>query len=37
MAAPVTEGHPTGVEPIVRDAFYIGGEWVPSASRATLV
>jgi acyl-CoA reductase-like NAD-dependent aldehyde dehydrogenase len=36
MAAPVTEGHPTGVEPIVRDAFYIGGEWVPAAGREML-
>jgi acyl-CoA reductase-like NAD-dependent aldehyde dehydrogenase len=35
MAAPVTEGHPTGVEPIVRDAFYIGGEWVPATGRET--
>jgi acyl-CoA reductase-like NAD-dependent aldehyde dehydrogenase len=30
MTAPVQVGHPTGVEPIVRDAFYIGGEWVPA-------
>jgi aldehyde dehydrogenase (NAD+) len=35
MAAPVTEGHPTGVEPSVRDAFYIGGEWVPATGRET--
>ena len=35
MAAPVTEGRPTGVEPIVRDAFYIGGEWVPATGRET--
>jgi acyl-CoA reductase-like NAD-dependent aldehyde dehydrogenase len=36
MAAPVTEGHPTGVEPIVRDAFYIGGEWVSATDRETV-
>ena len=36
MAAPVTEGHPTGVEPVVRDAFYIGGEWVPATGRETV-
>jgi aldehyde dehydrogenase (NAD+) len=35
MAAPVTQGHPTAVEPIVRDAFYIGGEWVPATGRET--
>ena len=33
MTAPVQVGHPTGVEPIVRDAFYIGGEWVPVPDR----
>jgi aldehyde dehydrogenase (NAD+)/betaine-aldehyde dehydrogenase len=33
MTAPVQTGHPTGVEPIVRDAFYIGGEWVPADGR----
>jgi aldehyde dehydrogenase (NAD+) len=36
MTAPVQEGHPTGVEPIVRDAFYIGGEWVPAGDRETV-
>jgi aldehyde dehydrogenase (NAD+) len=35
MTAPVQTGHPTGVEPIVRDAFYIGGEWVPANGRDT--
>jgi acyl-CoA reductase-like NAD-dependent aldehyde dehydrogenase len=33
MTAPVQTGHPTGVEPIVRDAFYIGGEWVAADGR----
>jgi aldehyde dehydrogenase (NAD+) len=33
MATPVQTGHPTGVEPIVRDAFYIGGEWVAAGDR----
>ncbi|MEA2493300.1 MAG: aldehyde dehydrogenase, partial [Thermoleophilaceae bacterium] len=33
MTAPVQAGHPTGVEPIVRDAFYIGGEWVSASDR----
>jgi acyl-CoA reductase-like NAD-dependent aldehyde dehydrogenase len=36
MTAPVQEGHPTGVEPIVRDSFYIGGEWVSAAGRETI-
>jgi acyl-CoA reductase-like NAD-dependent aldehyde dehydrogenase len=36
MTAPVQTGHPTGVEPIVRDAFYIGGEWVQAEGRETL-
>jgi aldehyde dehydrogenase (NAD+)/betaine-aldehyde dehydrogenase len=36
MTAPVQAGHPTGVEPIVRDAFYIGGEWVPADGRETV-
>ena len=36
MTAPVQEGHPTGVEPIVRDAFYIGGEWVSATDRETV-
>jgi acyl-CoA reductase-like NAD-dependent aldehyde dehydrogenase len=36
MTAPVQVGHPTGVEPIVRDAFYIGGEWVSAAGRETV-
>ncbi|HEX4718201.1 MAG TPA: aldehyde dehydrogenase family protein [Thermoleophilaceae bacterium] len=36
MATPVQTGHPTGVEPIVRDAFYIGGEWVSAADRETI-
>jgi aldehyde dehydrogenase (NAD+) len=36
MTAPVTEGHPTGVEPIVRDEFYIGGEWVSATGRETI-
>jgi aldehyde dehydrogenase (NAD+) len=36
MTAPVQTGHPTGVEPIVRDAFYIGGEWVPATGRETV-
>jgi acyl-CoA reductase-like NAD-dependent aldehyde dehydrogenase len=35
MTAPVQTGHPTGVEPIVRDAFYIGGEWVSADGRDT--
>jgi acyl-CoA reductase-like NAD-dependent aldehyde dehydrogenase len=35
MAAPVTQGHPTAIEPIVRDAFYIGGEWVSATGRET--
>ncbi|MFL5841838.1 MAG: aldehyde dehydrogenase family protein [Thermoleophilaceae bacterium] len=35
MTAPVQTGHPTGAEPIVRDAFYIGGEWVPADGRDT--
>jgi acyl-CoA reductase-like NAD-dependent aldehyde dehydrogenase len=33
MTAPVQVGHPTNIEPIVRDAFYIGGEWVPATDR----
>jgi len=36
MTAPVQTGHPTGVEPIVRDAFYIGGEWVAAGDRETI-
>jgi aldehyde dehydrogenase (NAD+) len=36
MTAPVQVGHPTGVEPIVRDTFYIGGEWVPAGDRETI-
>jgi aldehyde dehydrogenase (NAD+) len=36
MTAPVQTGHPTGVEPIVRDAFYIGGAWFPAGGRETL-
>src|SRR4051812_10812505 len=36
MTAPVTTGHPTGVEPIVRDSFYIGGEWVSADGRETV-
>jgi acyl-CoA reductase-like NAD-dependent aldehyde dehydrogenase len=36
MATPVTTEHPTGVEPIVRDAFYIGGEWVSANGRETV-
>jgi acyl-CoA reductase-like NAD-dependent aldehyde dehydrogenase len=36
MTAPVTEGHPTGIEPIVRDAFYIGGEWVSATDHDTI-
>jgi aldehyde dehydrogenase (NAD+) len=36
MTAPVQTGHPTGVEPIVRDTFYIGGEWVPAEGRETV-
>jgi aldehyde dehydrogenase (NAD+) len=36
MTAPVQEGHPTGVDPIVRDAFYIGGEWVSAPDRETV-
>jgi acyl-CoA reductase-like NAD-dependent aldehyde dehydrogenase len=35
MTAPVQTGHPTGVAPIVRDAFYIGGAWVPADGRDT--
>jgi aldehyde dehydrogenase (NAD+) len=35
MTAPVQEGHPTGVEPIVRDTFYIGGDWVSATDRET--
>jgi aldehyde dehydrogenase (NAD+) len=36
MEAPVQTGHPTGVDPIVRDSFYIGGEWVAAEGRETL-
>jgi acyl-CoA reductase-like NAD-dependent aldehyde dehydrogenase len=36
MTAPVQVGHPTGVDPIVRDSFYIGGEWVPATGRETM-
>src|SRR4051794_12776325 len=36
MTAPVATGHPTGVEPIVRDAFFIGGEWVSATDRETV-
>src|SRR3954452_14322264 len=36
MTAPVATGHPTGVEPIVRDSFYIGGEWVTADGRETV-
>jgi acyl-CoA reductase-like NAD-dependent aldehyde dehydrogenase len=36
MTTPVQTGHPTGVEPIVRDAFYIGGEWVSASDRETV-
>jgi acyl-CoA reductase-like NAD-dependent aldehyde dehydrogenase len=36
MTAPVQTGHPTGVEPIVRDAFYIGGGWVAAGGRETV-
>src|SRR5204862_39811 len=36
MTAPVQTGHPTGVDPIVRDAFYVGGEWVPAEGRETI-
>jgi aldehyde dehydrogenase (NAD+) len=36
MTAPVQEGHPTGVEPIVRDTFYIGGDWVSAIDRETV-
>ncbi|MFL5896654.1 MAG: aldehyde dehydrogenase family protein [Thermoleophilaceae bacterium] len=36
MTAPVQTGHPTGVEPIVRDAFYIGGEWVSATDHETV-
>src|SRR6185369_2995818 len=36
MTAPVQTGHPTGVDPIVRDAFYIGGEWVSAEGRETI-
>lgn len=36
MSAPVQTGHPIGVEPIVRDAFYIGGEWVSATDRETV-
>jgi acyl-CoA reductase-like NAD-dependent aldehyde dehydrogenase len=36
MAAPVQTGHPTGVEAIVRDSFYIGGGWVPAEGRDTV-
>lgn len=36
MSAPVQTGHPVGVEPIVRDAFYIGGEWVSATDRETV-
>jgi aldehyde dehydrogenase (NAD+) len=32
----VQVGHPTGVEPIVRDAFYIGGEWVSATDHETV-
>ena len=36
MTAPVETGHPVGVEPIVRDAFFIGGEWVSAVDRETV-
>jgi aldehyde dehydrogenase (NAD+) len=36
MTAPVQTGHPTDVEPIVRDSFYIGGEWVSATDRETV-
>jgi acyl-CoA reductase-like NAD-dependent aldehyde dehydrogenase len=36
MTAPVQQGHPTGARPIVRDAFYIGGEWVSATDRETV-
>jgi aldehyde dehydrogenase (NAD+) len=36
MTAPVQEGHPIGVEPIVRDEFYIGGDWVSATDRDTI-
>src|SRR3954451_7645830 len=36
MTAPVQTGHPTGTDPIVRDAFYIGGDWVPATGRETV-
>src|SRR4051794_38958301 len=36
MTAPVQTAHPVGVEPIVRDAFYIGGEWVSATDRETV-
>jgi aldehyde dehydrogenase (NAD+) len=36
MSAPVETGHPVGVEPIVRDAFFIGGDWVSATDRETV-
>src|SRR6266705_7161324 len=36
MTAPVQTGHPTGVDPIIREAFYVGGEWVAAAGRETV-
>src|SRR5207248_6031283 len=35
MTAPVATPHPTGVDPIVRDHFYIGGDWVSADGRET--
>jgi acyl-CoA reductase-like NAD-dependent aldehyde dehydrogenase len=36
MSAPVQTAHPTGVDPLLRDSFYIGGEWVPAEGRETV-
>ena len=36
MATAVQTGHPTGVDPIVRDSFYVNGEWVPAEGRETV-
>jgi acyl-CoA reductase-like NAD-dependent aldehyde dehydrogenase len=36
MTTSVQAAHPVGVEPIVRDSFYIGGEWVSAEGRDTV-
>ena len=36
MSTSVQTGHPTGVEPFLRDVFFIGGEWVAAGDRETV-